>query len=124
MKSTVLLTCTQLLAISGDSIQCDRIPMRDLGDGGPFHSSYVAPEIYRARCQKERELGVAAKARMQEFLDTPGVQVFYSGNQGFLEWPLVRVILPNGRSAGSVLMEEGLVQVMPSDEFPDWCNEN
>lgn len=73
MKAEILLICAVLLAVDGDTIKCDGVNMRDMGDGQPFVSGYDTPEIFRPKCQQELELGRAAKARMQELLETPGV---------------------------------------------------
>ncbi len=52
-----LLVCATLLAVDGDTIKCDGVNMRDMGDGKPFVSGYDAPEISKPKCQEELELG-------------------------------------------------------------------
>jgi endonuclease YncB( thermonuclease family) len=105
-----LLVCATLLAVDGDTIKCNGVNMRDMGDGRPFVSGYDTPEIFSPKCQEELELGRAAKARMSELLATPGVQVWDSGHRdkSRSKRPLVWVMLPNGQTIGSVLMGEGL----------------
>jgi len=122
MKVAVLLTCASLFAIDGDSISCDGVNMRDMEDGKPFVSGYDTPEIFRPKCQQELELGRAAKARMQELLETPGVQVRDSGKVDSHKRPLVWVMLPDGRSAGAVLIEEGLAKVWTPNYQATWCS--
>lgn len=121
MKSAVLLMCAQLIAVDGDTIKCDGVNMRDMGDGAPFVSGYDTPEIYHPKCQQELELGRAAKGRMQELLSQPGVQVRDSGKADRYKRPLVWVILPDGRSAGAVLIAEGLAAVWTPGYRADWC---
>lgn len=112
MKAETLLICVQLLAIDGDSIRCDGVNMRDMGDGAPFVSGYDTPEIWTNKCPEELALARKAKERMEELLATPGVEVFSSGRTDDTEShrPLVWVILPDGRSIGSVLISEGLAK--------------
>lgn len=116
-----VITCNSLTAVDGDTIKCDGVNMRDMGDGKPFVSGYDTPEIRRPKCQQELELGRAAKARMQELLVTPGVQVRGSGKVDRYKRPLVWVVLPDGRSAGSVLIAEGLARVWMPSYQANWC---
>lgn len=118
----LLLVCATLVAIDGDSVRCDGVNMRDMGDGKPFVSGYDTPEISRPRCQQELELGRAAKGRMQELLNQPGVKVFDSGKRDRYKRPLVWVILPDGKSAGSVLISEGLARKWHKGYRADWCD--
>ncbi len=119
----VLLTCLSLVAVDGDTIKCDGVNMRDMGDGAPFVSGYDTPEIWSAKCPQELELGRAAKARMDELLSIDGVQVFDSGevDDTRTRRPLVWVKLPDGRTAGAALISEGLARVWSPDYEADWC---
>lgn len=38
--SGTLLVCAALLAVDGDTIKCDGVNMREMGDGAPNVSSY------------------------------------------------------------------------------------
>lgn len=123
MIGATLLICATLVAVDGDNVRCGGVNMRDMGDGAPFVSGYDTPEIYSADCPEELELGRAAKNRMAEFLNTPGIQVFDSGQKDDTRShrPLVWVILPNGQSVGSVMISEGLARVWTPDYKADWC---
>lgn len=123
-ETATLFLCAQLVAIDGDSIRCNGENMRDMGDGAPHVSGYDTPEIWKRKCQAELELARKAKARMQELLETPAVKVYDSGEVDNTEKnrPLVWVILPDGRSAGSILIEEGLARVWTSEYEADWCS--
>lgn len=57
-----LLLCATVLAVDGDTIKCNGISMRDMGDGTPNKSGYDTPETHNAKCQEELELGRAATA--------------------------------------------------------------
>ncbi|TYC51641.1 thermonuclease family protein [Rhodobacterales bacterium] len=122
MNTEVVIICTSLLAVDGDTIKCDGENMRDMGDGRPNISGYDAPETWRPKCQQELELGRAATARMKELLATPGVKVFYSGTEDAFGRPLVWVILADGRSVGSVLTSEGLARIWTPSYKADWCS--
>jgi micrococcal nuclease len=123
MLKALLITCASLVAVDGDTIKCDGVNMRDMGDGAPFVSGYDTPEIRDAKCDAERRLGEAAKRRMQQLLSTPGVQVIDSGERDRTRSrrPLVWIKLPDGRSAGSVLMAEGLAREWSPSYRPSWC---
>lgn len=117
-----LVTCFKLTAIDGDSIKCDGVNMRDMGDGAPFESGYDAPETRKAKCPTEKALGAAARKRLAQLLKTPGVMVYDSGQKdGRYKRPLVWVMLPDGRSAGSVMISEGLARAWTPDYKPTWC---
>ena len=123
LSAATLLVCASLTAVDGDTIKCDGVNMRDMGDGAPFVSGYDTPEIQHRKCQAELDLARVAKDRMNELLSTHGVQVWDSGERDE-RWdrPLVWVILPDGRSAGSVLIDEGLARVWTPDYEADWCD--
>ncbi|RYD46621.1 MAG: thermonuclease family protein, partial [Verrucomicrobiaceae bacterium] len=94
-----LLVCAALLAVDGDTIKCDGVNMRDMGDGKPFVSGYDTAEISKPKCQEELELGRAATAAMSELL--PGASVYDSGKRDRYGRPLVSVRLSDGRSVGT-----------------------
>lgn len=118
------LTCAKLSAVDGDTIKCDGVLMRDMGDGAPFVSGYDTPEITKRKCKAELELGRAAKARMSELLKTKGLRIVDSGRVDATRTkrPLIWILLPDGRSIGSVLMNEGLARRWTPDYEADWCN--
>jgi endonuclease YncB( thermonuclease family) len=118
---SLILACAMLLAVDGDTIKCDGVNMRDMGPGAPFVSGYDTPELTRPKCQQELELGRAAKARMQELLDQPGVRVVDSGKRDRYGRPLVWVRLGSGRTAGEVLIREGLAVRWTPDYEARWC---
>jgi len=123
LETAALIICASLLAVDGDTIKCDGVNMRDMGDGAPHVSGYDTPEIWSAKCQKELELGRSAKGRMQELLDQPGVQIFDSGERDKTrsKRPLVWVRLADGRSAGAVLIGEGLAKKWTPEYEANWC---
>lgn len=126
MLGAILLTCATLAAVDGDTIKCDGVNMRDMGDGAPFVSGYDTPEMFGGSpdCEAERQLGYVARDRMQELLVTAGVEVWDSGQKDATRShrPLVWVVLPNGKSVGSVLIAEGLAKVWTPEYRANWCS--
>jgi endonuclease YncB( thermonuclease family) len=57
---------------------------------------------------------------MTERLSVPGVQERDSGKRDRYKRPLVWVVLPDGRTAGSILIEEKLASVWTKGYKADW----
>lgn len=117
-----LLVCASLLAVDGDTIKCDGVNLRDMGDGAPFVSGYDTPEIRQPKCDHERDLGREATIRMEELLRTPGLQIFDSGERDRWKRPLVSAVLPDGRTIGAILISEGLAVEWSPDYKAAWCS--
>ncbi|WP_298965664.1 thermonuclease family protein [uncultured Roseibium sp.] len=117
------ISCNSLSAIDGDTVKCDGVNMRAMGPGSPHLSGFDTPEITRPKCEHELELGRAAKARMQELLETPGVQIRVSGEIDSPRYkrPLVWIKLPDGRTAGEILIEEGHARFWTPEYRANWC---
>jgi len=113
-----LLVCATLLAVDGDTIKCNGVNMRDMGDGKPLVSGYDTPEINKPKCQEELGLGRAATAAMREML--PLASVDASGRRDRYGRPLVSMRLQDGRSVGSVLIDEGLARRWSPNYRADW----
>jgi micrococcal nuclease len=51
-----LIVCANLSAVDGNTVKCDRISLRDIGDGAPLVSGYYTPEIgWNAKCDREND---------------------------------------------------------------------
>lgn len=116
-----LIVCASLLAVDGDTIKCDGVNLRDMGDGAPGVSGYDAPEIYSAECQYELDLGREATIQMEELLRTPGLKIYDSGKRDRFQRPLVSVVLPDGQTVGSVMIAEGLAVEWRPGISISWC---
>jgi micrococcal nuclease len=75
------------MAVDGDTIKCDGVNPRDMGDGAPGVSGYYTPEIFSAECQYELDLGREATIRMEELLRTPGLEIYDSGERDRFQRP-------------------------------------
>ena len=80
-----------------------------------------APEISRPECQRELEIGNESTRRLQRLM-AGGYRIADSGGKDRTSdrRALVRVILPDGRDAGQVLIREGLAQPWPN-KGNKWC---
>nr|WP_299637999.1 thermonuclease family protein [Devosia sp.] len=97
--------------------------MRDMGDGAPFVSGFDTPEIRSRKCEAELALGRRAKSRMAELLKTKGLRIIDSDQVDATRTrrPLVWIVLPDGRTIGSILISEGLARRWTPQYEADWC---
>lgn len=124
MQSAVLLICASLSAVDGDTVKCDGVNLRPMGDGAPYVSGFDTPEIGRySQCDFEKILGLKAKARMSELLRTPGLRVELSGEEDRYDRPLVTLRLPDGTTIGQRLIDEGHARVWTPAYRADWCGD-
>lgn len=114
------VSCSKLVAVTGDTVECDGVAMRELGDGAPYKTGIATPDVVNPRCPNERILGELAKARLAKLLD--GVKhVEDSGAVDPSGRPLVKLRLKNGRTAGAVLLSEGVAIVWYPGYIRPWC---
>lgn len=92
MDGAPLLISASLFAVDGDSIKCDGMNMRLLGNGIPFVSGIDALEIRGTRCEQDR-----------------------------FRRPLIRAMNSDGETVGSILIEERLAFAWRPDHQIDWC---
>ena len=80
-----------------------------------------APEISKPECRREAEIGNQATRRLQQLM-ARGYTLKDSGRKDRTsdKRALVRVVLPDGRDAGQVLISEGLAQPWPN-RGNMWC---
>lgn len=122
MNPVAILTCLSLTAVDGDTVKCDGVNLRPMGDGAPYVSGFDTPEIGRhAKCAEEHHLGMLAAARMSELLQTPGLKVEDSGEVDVFERPLVVLRLPDGSTVGQRLVEEGHAVEWTPAYRAGWC---
>ncbi|MBG6161519.1 endonuclease YncB(thermonuclease family) [Labrenzia sp. EL_195] len=125
IETATLIVCATLSVYDGDTLYCNGETMRPMGDGAPHVSGFDTPEIGpNADCDKERILGVTAAKRFQDLLLSPGVRIYDSGERDKTQSKrrLVWVVLPGGRTAGSILIEEGHARVWKPRHKNNWCD--
>ena len=77
------------------------------------------PETFHPACAREKQIGMAATKRLQALM-SHGYTLRDGGRKGYYHRELVRVILPDRRDAGQVLIAEGLAQKWPN-KGNVWC---
>ncbi|WP_165931946.1 thermonuclease family protein [Neorhizobium sp. JUb45] len=100
--------------VDGDTIWQRGVKMRLL--------DIDAPETSGAQCDRERAIGKQATHRLQQLMAS-GYRIIDDGKKDRTSdrRSLVRVILPDGRDAGKVLIHEGLAQHWPN-VGNRWCD--
>ena len=123
MDPVILITCIALTGYDGDTVRCDGQLLRPMGDGAPYVSGFDAPEIgWRAKCENEHELGMRATRRMEALIKTPGLTIEDSGEVDRFDRPLVVLRLPDGRTTGQILIDDGYARIwLPNRRRHDWC---
>lgn len=124
LLAATILSCSPLVAVDGDSIRCSGVTMRLIGDGVPFKTGIDTPETGgRAKCERERILAKAAKARLAELLTDPGLRIEDTGHRDKTSQrrPLVRVRLSDGRLAENILLAEGHAIIWRPNVKRPWC---
>ncbi len=124
MLAATILICASLTAVDGDTVKCDGVNLRPMGNGAPDVSGFDTPEIRGEKCAEEERLGLLAKERMSEFLMVEGLVVEDSGIEDFYGRPLVVLRLPDGSTVGQRLIEEGYAREWFPGYQANWCNVN
>lgn len=101
-----------LTVIDGDTLRRDGIVYRLYG--------FDAPEIRRAKCAAERELGLKAKARMQRLAAEPSAQLEIIRKREKYGRTLARLWV-RGKDAAEIMIGEGLAKPYFGRKKPDWC---
>jgi endonuclease YncB( thermonuclease family) len=116
------MICATLLAVDGDTVKCDGQNLRPMGNGAPYVSGFDAPELGQyADCPAEARRGFHAAARMADLLLTPGLVVLDSGQVDRYRRPLVVLQLPDGKTIGQVLIDEGHAVAWEPGYKSAWC---
>ncbi|WP_353646222.1 thermonuclease family protein [Mesorhizobium sp. WSM2239] len=99
--------------IDGDTIRLkgEKIRMLDID----------APEVRDYKCASEKERGDRATLRLVEILNSGTVTVVRKGSRDVDQYGRsLRIVQVNGRSAGSILVAEGLARQWSGKRRP-WC---
>jgi micrococcal nuclease len=79
-----------------------------------------APELSPPRCEAERAKGEAAKRRLLALLNAGKFSIVSNGRDVDRYGRELRIVTSNGRSIGSILVQEGLVRQWDGARRP-WC---
>jgi endonuclease YncB( thermonuclease family) len=109
----LLLAMATYIVVDGDTIKAPYgVTYRLMG--------YDTPETRFARCDAERELGLAAKDRLEELLARGEVRVLESGKLDKYGRTLAELTV-NGRDVGDILIDEGLARPYQGGKRASWC---
>lgn len=120
-----IIICAMLTVVDGDTVRCDGQLLRMLGDGAPNVSGVDAPELRHRECLAELMLARLAMSRLQELIETPGMQIEDSGQRDATRQTrrLVTLRMPDGQTAGQMLIDEGYAGIWTPDAGQvDWCS--
>lgn len=91
-----------------------------LGDGRRVRIAGIdAPEIHPPRCAEEKRLGEAARAKLQQLLDSGTVTM--SGSQHDQYGRDLRNVQVNGQDVGEAMMSAGLARGYDGKKRRPWC---
>lgn len=116
-----LIICSMLTVVDGDTVRCDGELLRILGDGEPYVNGVDAPETRGNGCVAEAMLGQLAKGRLQELIESLGMQIEDSGQIDPFDRPLVTIRMPDGQTAGQILIDEGMAVEWTPEYRANWC---
>lgn len=117
-----ILTCIALTAVDGDTVKCDGVNLRPMGDGAPYVSGFDTPEVRQyADCPLENHLGILAMAKMSEYLQSDQLVIEDSGQLDAFKRPLVVLRLLDGTTVGQRLIDEGFARVWHPGYKSNWC---
>lgn len=112
-QTAKVLNAADIFAVDGDT----------LGHGDDRYRlvGFDTPETYRPQCEAEKALGLKAKARMAELIDTAGqiklvIQPGLDVHDRFLAVGRV-----DGRDVGTILISEGLARPYDGGKRQSWC---
>lgn len=115
----MLIVCSALSVVDGDTIKCDGQNMRLLGEGIVDVRGIDTPELRTWKCEKERKLAKLARNRLKELLKGERPKIVAEGEDTFGR-PLVNIYV-EGRELGKQLLREGFAQVWRKGQKIDWC---
>ncbi len=109
----LLYALVAFIVVDGDTIKAPYgVTYRLLG--------FDTPETHFAKCDAERELGLAAKDRLEELLATGEVRVIESGKRDKYGRTLAALTV-NGRDVGDILIGESLARPYKGGHRDSWC---
>ena len=108
------------LSRSGCDNHCDRWRYSKV-DGKRYRLlGFDSPETFFAKCEREREAGYAAAARLRELIETTDARLEPTGKN--CKWGRgCAYLLLNGEDAGDVMIREGHGAPYTGGRRPNWC---
>ena len=112
-QTTKVLHASEVVAVDGDTI--------DHGDDRYRLVGFDTPETYRPQCDAEKALGLKAKDRLTDLIDTAGqiklvIKPELDKHDRFLAVGRV-----DGQDVGAILISEGLARPYDGGKRQSWC---
>ncbi len=112
MATILAAVLATIVVIDGDTVRMDGKRYRLLG--------FDSPEMFFAKCGREREAGYAAAARLKELIETTDARLEPTGRN--CKWGRgCAYLLLNGEDAGDVMIREGHGAPYTGGRRPNWC---
>ena len=113
-QTTKILSAFEVVTVDGDTI--------DHGDDRYRLVGFDTPETYRPQCAAEKALGLKAKARLSELIETAGqiklvIETDLDVHDRFLAVGRVA-----GQNVGTILISEGLARPYDGGKRQSWCS--
>ncbi|MDX2265469.1 MAG: thermonuclease family protein [Hyphomicrobiales bacterium] len=83
-------------------------------------TGFDTPETFRAQCEGERILGLAAKVRMEQLVASANVRVEEAGRLDKYGRTLARLWI-NGEDAATIMIREGYARAYHGGKRKGWC---
>ncbi len=112
-KRTMTLSASEVIAVDGDTI--------DHGDDRYRLVGFNAPETFRPQCEAERALGLKAKDRLTEIIQTSGQIELVIQPELDVHDRFFAVGRSGGQEIGKTLISEGLARPYNGGKRRSWC---
>ena len=113
MATILAAVLATIIVIDGDTVRMDGKRYRLLG--------FDSPETFFAKCEREREAGYAAAARLKELIESTDARLEPTGRN--CKWGRgCAYLLLNGEDAGDVMIREGHGAPYTGGRRPNWCS--
>lgn len=112
-KQTKTLSASEVIAFDSDTI--------DHGDDRYRLIGFDTPETFRAQCEAERALGLKARDRLTEIIQTSGWAELEIKPELDDYGRFLAVARVSGKEVGSILISEGLARSYSGGKRGSWC---
>lgn len=112
-KSTLKISASDVIIVDGDTI--------DHGDDSYRLVGFDTPETYKPQCAAEKALGLKAKSRLAELIQTAGHINLEIEDEVDRHGRFLAVGQVNGRNVAKTLISEGLAREYWGGKRQSWC---
>ncbi|WP_299985895.1 thermonuclease family protein [uncultured Ruegeria sp.] len=113
-KTTKVLSAFEVATVDGDTIDHGDVRYRLVG--------FDTPETYGPQCAAEKALGLKAKARLTELIETSGQIKLVIESDLDVHDRFLAVGRVAGQNVGTILISEGLARPYDGGKRQSWCS--